>query len=168
MSKIYIGSSNPVKILAVKSVAKDWDVISQEVASRVCKQPFSDQETIQGALNRAQGLPHDGLRIGLEAGVEEINNQLFLVNWGVLIDEDNQVYYAGGARLPLPQVVGDELKKTNEELAEVIDRLYQTKDIKHKEGAISIFTANEVKRIDIFIHIVKLLIGQYKAKKKED
>ncbi len=164
MTKAYLGSTNQVKIAAVKTVLKNYEVISYDVDSKVSCQPFSDDETIKGALNRAKQLPIDGLRIGLEAGVQEINQQLFLVNWGVLIDQEDNTYIAGGTRILLPLVVQQELYKKTKELAIIIDELYNTKDIKHHEGAIGLFTAGEVTRIDIFIHIVKLLYGQYKAK----
>jgi inosine/xanthosine triphosphatase len=164
MSKIYVGTTNHVKIAAVKKVAKEYEVVGLEVDSGVSKQPFSDQETIQGATNRALALPQDGLRIGLEAGVQPLNGELYLVNWGVLIDEDHHVYVAGGTRLPLPTPVARALELRTDELATIIDHLYQTSDIKHHEGAIGILTNGLVHRIDIFEHIVKLLLGQYQVK----
>ena len=47
-----------------------------------------------------------------------------------------------------------------------MDAFLKTEDIKHKEGAIGFFTKNLVKRKDIFVHIVKLLYGQYLRRKK--
>lgn len=164
MSKVYVGSTNPVKLKAVATVFSDFEVIGLDVDSKVGNQPLSDQETIKGAINRAQSLPRGHLRIGLEAGVEESLGILFLVNWGVLIDEDDHHYYAGGTRIPLPKFIKDKLFYEKKELATVIDEYYQTTNIKHHEGAIGIYTNSLVKRIDIFIHIVKLLYGQYLAK----
>ena len=53
MSKIYIGSKNPAKIAAVEEVFINYSIISQDVDSGVSCQPIGDEETIQGALNRA-------------------------------------------------------------------------------------------------------------------
>lgn len=167
MNKCYLGSQNNVKLDAVKEVLSDFEVIGLSVDSKVSKQPLSDEETIQGALNRALSLPKDGLRIGLEAGVHIHNDKLFLVNWGVLIDFDYNVYYAGGTRIPLDEFIKDKLFREKKELAEVMDEYLNTSGIKFKEGAIGYFTNNYVKRKDIFIHIVKLLYGQYERSKNK-
>lgn len=161
MFKAFVGTTNRVKIEAVKAVLTEYDVIGIEVNSGIGPQPKSDEETILGAYNRAQGLPQGGLRFGLEAGVEKHNGMIFLVNWGVLIDEDDNVYYGGGTRLPLPQAIGERLYHEEVELATLIDEYYHREDIKHQEGAVGILTNNYVRRVDIFIHIVRILYGQY-------
>ena len=165
MSKVYIGSINPVKLSAVKEVFHDYQVIAEKSDSYVGNQPKSDQITVQGAINRAKSLPSDGLRIGLEAGVEWFRNQWFLVNWGVLIDEEERVFYAGGTRIPIPEMIGKQLDSSNKELAELMDEYYRVENIKHKQGAIGILTNNRIKRVDIFIHIALLLRGQYESHK---
>lgn len=161
MPKCYLGSQNNVKLAATKEVLINFEVVGLNVDSKVGKQPLTDEETIQGALNRALCLPKDGLRIGLEAGVELHGDILFLVNWGVMIDLDDNIYYAGGTRVPMDSFIKDKLFNENMELADVMDEYLHTEGIKHKEGAIGYFTNNEVKRKDIFVHIVKLLYGQY-------
>lgn len=167
---VYLGSTNPVKIASCEEVLNPlgYEVIGLNVNSGVNKQPLSDEETIKGAINRALQLPTNGLRFGLEAGVEWHNKQLFLVNWGVLIDEANNYYYAGGTRIPLPEDFNDYILIKNLELSDIMDLFYQKENIKHQEGAIGFFTNNLVKRIDIFTHIVKLLIGQYFKKMEEN
>ncbi|HNZ50303.1 MAG TPA: DUF84 family protein [Bacilli bacterium] len=167
MRKCYVGSQNRVKLLAVKRVLKNYEVIGFEVNSQVSKQPKSDLETIQGAVNRALCLPKDGLRIGLEAGVQLHEERLFLVNWGVLIDEYEHQYMAGGTRIPLPDFMKEALLEQGRELAEVMDEYTHSSNIRQKQGAIGVFTNNLVKREDIFIHIVKLLYGQYKRGENE-
>ncbi len=44
---------------------------------------------------------------------------------------------------------------------------FHDQDIRLKQGAIGIFTNNQIKRVDIFIHIVKLLYGEYLYKMKK-
>ena len=109
MTKCYLGSQNIVKLDAVKEVLIDYEVIGINVDSKVGSQPLSDDETLKGALNRALALPKDGLRIGLEAGVQLQNDILFLVNWGVLIDNLDNTYYAGGTRIPMDDFIKDKL-----------------------------------------------------------
>lgn len=165
MCKVYVGSKNNVKLSACKLVLNDFEVIGYNSNSKVSSQPKTDEETITGAINRAKDIPYEGIRIGLEAGVHKCMDNLYLVNWGVLIDENNNIYIAGGTRIPLPRFVEEKIYSTNMELAEIMDEYFNTIDIKHNEGAVGVFTSGQVKRVDIFIHIVKLLYGQYLAKR---
>lgn len=165
IKKAYVASTNEAKVNACLEVLKDYEIVSIKTDSLVSLQPKTDEETIQGALNRARSLPSDGLRIGLEAGVSFHNDKLFLVNWGVLIDEDGNEYYAGGTRITLPDYVKDGIFNEGKELADIMAERFKDTDIRGKQGAIGIFTNMQVKRVDIFIHIVKLLYGEYLYKK---
>lgn len=157
--KIYVGTTNNAKLAAVKEVLSEFEVIGIKVDSKVSNQPKSDEETITGAYNRAKALPH-GFRLGLEAGVHETLGEMYLTNFGVLIDEDDNVYYAGGTRLPLPREVVEGIM-AGYELADVMTQITKDKETRNRDGAIGYFTNEQVVRKDIFTHIVKLLYGQY-------
>lgn len=161
--KLYVGSINRVKVSAVVEALKDFDVniIPFEATSEVGAQPIGDEQTLQGAINRAKSLPENGLRIGLEAGVSLLNNQLYLINYGVLIDENNKIYTAGGTKLPLPDAIKELIFDKGLELADAMKEYYNVEGIKHQNGAVGYFTCDLVKRKEIFIHITKLLYGQY-------
>src|SRR3954447_23101811 len=101
--KIIIGSKNPAKITAVQNSFRQEDnqFISIDVPSGVNDQPFSDEETIRGAINRAVGALKQGngdIGIGLEGGVHETSHGLLLCNWGALAANDREPVIAGGAR----------------------------------------------------------------------
>lgn len=166
--KLYVGSINRVKVSAVVEALDDFDlnIIPFEATSEVGPQPIGDEQTLQGAINRAKSLPTNGLRIGLEAGVTLLNNQLFLVNFGALIDEDGELYVAGGTRIPLPEHIKKLILEDKLELADAMEQTYKVEGIKHQNGAIGYFTNDLVKRKEIFIHITKLLYGQYLYKQK--
>lgn len=166
--KLYVGSINRVKVSAVVEALDDFDlnIIPFEATSEVGPQPIGDEQTLQGAINRAKSLPTNGLRIGLEAGVTLLNNQLFLVNFGALIDEDGELYVAGGTRIPLPEHIKKLILEDKLELADAMEQTYKVEGIKHQNGAIGFFTNDLVKRKEIFIHITKLLYGQYLYKQK--
>ncbi|HKM30150.1 MAG TPA: DUF84 family protein [Bacilli bacterium] len=166
MNKIYLGSLNAAKLQAVKEAIPGYAVIGIAVDSKVKCQPLDDAETMTGAYNRAIALPKDGLRIGLEAGVNMHENVMFLVNWGVLIDEEDKVYYAGGTRIPVPLNVKRGILEEGKELADVMAAYSDIENIREKAGAIGYFTCNQVTRSDIFVHIVKLLYGQYLHKEE--
>lgn len=167
--KAYLGSKNIVKLNATTEVLSQfgYEVIGLDVDSMVSAQPKNDEETLTGAYNRANSLPKDGIRIGLEAGVELLHNDLYLTNFGVLIDEENNIYKAGGTRIVLPIEIKKMIFEEGLELSDAMEKYFNTLDIKHKEGAIGYFTKNLVVRKDIFTHIVKLLYGQYLYKKEK-
>lgn len=169
--KIMIGSKNPAKIQAVKNTFHDGDFefVSLDIASGVKDQPFSDEETINGAVNRAVTALQQGngeIGIGLEGGVQETSHGLLLCNWGALASTDHEPIIAGGARLLLPEEIAQRLR-TGEELGPVMDDYAKMKNVRKNEGAIGIFTNGVINRIEMFTHIMNLLVGQYHYKKKK-
>lgn len=172
--KIIIGSKNPAKIQAVKQVFtnQQYTFAAVDVSSGVSDQPFSDEETIKGAVNRAKQALIQGkgqIGIGLEGGVEETAYGLFLCNWGALVTENTfeSPIIAGGARILLPEEVAKRLR-SGDELGPVMDMYTEKQDIRKNEGAIGIFTAGAIQRPDMFSHIVKLLLGQYHYQRKQN
>lgn len=169
--RIIIGSKNPVKIQAVKQIFSfdDHEFIAVDVSSGVSEQPFSDEETIKGAVNRAteallQGKGHIG--IGLEGGVQDTSFGLFLCNWGALVTGDSQPIIAGGARILLPDDIAARLK-SGEELGPVMDDYTKKQNIRKNEGAIGVFTNGVIDRAEMFSHVTKLLLGQYQYRLKD-
>lgn len=163
--KIIIGSKNPAKIKAVHAVFQSYqaEFTSLNVSSGVRDQPFSDEETIKGAINRAFAALKEGdgeIGIGLEGGVQETEYGLFLCNWGALVEEGKPPIVAGGARVPLPEAVAVRLL-AGEELGPVMDDYTNKEDIRKKEGAVGIFTNGQISRSEMFAHVMKLLVGQY-------
>ncbi|HLS09420.1 DUF84 family protein [Lentibacillus sp.] len=166
---IVIGSKNPAKIAAVKDVFTQDVVGSAGAPSLVRDQPFSDTETRQGAINRAVGslkTVSADIGIGLEGGVMYVDDRLYLCNWGALITNDNEIFTASGARILLPPEIEDELKK-GIELGDVMDAYAKRQDVRKKEGAIGIFTNDRISRKTMFVHVVKLLHGQWEYWKQK-
>lgn len=165
--KIAIGSTNRAKKLAVEKAIEEAnlkaDIVTLSVPSGVKEQPFSDEETRQGAVNRAIAVLQEAeahLGIGLEGGVMETEEGLLLCNWGALAIKDHSVITAGGARILLPEEVAEQLRK-GEELGPVMDQFTAREGIRQHEGAIGVFTNGLVTRDEMFFHIAKLLLGQF-------
>ena len=163
-----IGSTNQAKVNAVKKVLTMHytEAIFAEISvpSGVADQPFGDDETKTGAINRAIAAAStiDGsMGIGLEGGVKLIGRQMYLCNWGALVMTDGMIFTAGGAQIPLPDEIAKELN-AGKELGPVVDQYFKTNGIRQKEGAIGMFTMQVVNRDDLFEHIMKLLVGQMK------
>jgi inosine/xanthosine triphosphatase len=171
--KIIIGSNNPAKVAAVKNAFhyQQTEFLSLDVPSGVSEQPFSDDETIKGAINRAVGALEKGngeIGIGLEGGVQESPHGLLLCNWGALASKEREPIIAGGARFLLPEEIANRLR-TGEELGPVMDDYAKQENVRKNEGAVGIFTNGLINRSEMFSHIMNLLVGQYhyqKASKK--
>ncbi|WP_077621256.1 DUF84 family protein [Sediminibacillus massiliensis] len=161
--KITVGSLNPAKVNSVRNVFPDAEIKEMDVSSKVSLQPFSDEETLEGAVNRARECASSNqsdIGIGLEGGVMEIGDELFLCNWGALVNHQGDTYLASGARIPLPTEVAEQLQK-GIELGPVMDEYSQKQDVRKKEGAVGIFTNELISREEMFTHVLKLLKGQY-------
>lgn len=159
---IIVGSTNRAKIGAVKAIFPNHSIIPIKAPSNVSSQPFSDEETRQGAINRAKQclqIQKGDLGIGLEGGVMYIDEQLFLCNWGALVTDKGRIFTASGARIVLPDKIKQNLE-LGYELGDIMDDYASQKDVRQNEGAIGIFTNNLVTRKELFVHIVKLLRGQ--------
>ncbi|WP_342468894.1 DUF84 family protein [Ureibacillus sp. FSL K6-3587] len=165
--KVAIGTLNRAKALAVQNVINtyfdDVEFLEVDVPSNVSNQPFSDEETRQGAINRAlNALEATGadLNFGLEGGVREMEGIMYCCNWGALALKNGQVLTAAGALFMLPEEIAEKLRD-GKELGPVMDEYANEKGTRHHKGAIGILTANLISRTEMFEHIVKILVGQY-------
>jgi len=162
--KVIVGSKNLAKIRAVKEIFTDMTVVTKDVPSNVSAQPFSDEETRKGAINRAikclENESDDVLAIGLEGGVTYINQDMYLCNWGALVNINQDIYTASGARILLPQIISDQLRE-GLELGDIMATLTNNQKVRHYEGAIGTLTNHFVSRKEMFAHVVNILRGQW-------
>lgn len=170
--KIIIGTQNIAKIDAIQKAFSSYinsesEFISLDVESLVSAQPISDDETLRGAVNRAKNALNQQqghAAIGLEGGVKWVNHQLYLCNWGALVTAEGEVFTASGAGVPLPVEIAEGIKE-GKELGPLMDNYTNRQGIRHKEGAIGVFTNGMVTRSQMFEHIVVQLIGQWTRQK---
>ncbi|MCM3743657.1 DUF84 family protein [Sporosarcina luteola] len=166
--KFIIGSTNQAKVKAARAVIESHfpgsGLFAVKVPSGVKDQPFSDEETRTGALNRAANAANEekaAIGIGLEGGVRIIGSEMFVCNWGALVLPSGKSFTAGGAQIPLPEEISLELNK-DRELGVVVDEYFNASGIRYSDGAIGMFTAQAVTRDKLFEHVMQLLIGQLK------
>lgn len=147
--KIVVASRNPVKLRAVESAfqqvfaGEPLDVGSTEVLSGVSDQPVTDDETRRGARNRARNAreaePEARFWVGLEGGIETIDNQLIAFAWMAILGVDGRIGEARTVTLPLPPAV-KALVDEGLELGEANDRVFSTANSKQKGGAFGLLT----------------------------
>ncbi len=165
--QVSIGTKNKAKTAAIENIVNNYfeqvTYIQLDVPSNVSEQPRSDEETRQGAINRAvNSLNETGadFNFGLEGGVRIIDGLMYCCNWGALALKDGKVITAAGALFILPEKVANEIR-AGKELGPVMDIYTNEKGIRHNKGAVGVFTADLIDRTEMFEHIVKILIGQY-------
>lgn len=164
---IAIGTTNKAKTEAVEVIARKYfeDSIFTHVkaASEVSDQPISNVETRLGAMNRAKNAmitTGAQLAFGLEGGVTEIDDDMYVCNWGALTVAGGETFTAAGAQIILPKEIAQEIR-AGRELGPVMEEFTKRRDIRQGTGAVGIFTQGLVSRQMMFEHIVSLLIGQY-------
>lgn len=164
-TEIAIGSTNPVKIQAVRNALIDekMHVVSCAGSSNVRSQPLSDEETLQGAINRAKNClekTDSTLAIGLEAGVVFLQDNLYLCHWGAIVDRHQNIYFTNGPLILLPLEYW-KLLQEGQSLEDIMHHSTGIENLGTKSGAIGIFTNNKLNREEVMTQIAKILLGQY-------
>ncbi|MFJ7953153.1 DUF84 family protein [Lysinibacillus sp. NPDC096418] len=164
---IAIGTTNKAKIGAVEVIAKQFFEQAKftyyKAPSGVSEQPMTTEETRQGAINRAKNtlaVTDATLSFGLEGGVMEIEDNMYVCNWGALAVANGTIFTAAGAQIVLPEEIAREIR-AGKELGPVMEAFTQRRDIRQQAGAVGIFTQGLVERQAMFEHIVSLLVGQF-------
>lgn len=170
----FVGSSNPVKLNAVRSaISEQWSeaqVVGYEVESGVSSQPLNDEETQTGAINRAlaalsAGLkefadvdPDECLGVGLEGGVTPWHEELWSTVWGAVVDPAGNVFTANGARMKIPDSIAAPILEGGE-MGPVVSQIVGVADVRKKQGMIGVVTKDFVNRTTEYGAIAKLAIG---------
>jgi inosine/xanthosine triphosphatase len=164
--KAVVGSTNPVKIAATRGVLRrvygaGISIAGLPVDSGVSKQPWGDEETLRGALNRAEAAlasARGELGVGLEGGLVEIESRVFTCAWCAVARVDGAIGIGGGANLLLPPAVAWAVR-AGAELGPTMDELTGLRNTKHRRGAIGILTQEYLDRQEAYEHILTLALA---------
>lgn len=147
--KIVVASRNPVKVGATTQAFQTLfpdavlDVTSVNVESGVGDQPDSDEATRRGARMRALGAreanPEADFWVGLEGGIEVVDDQLMAFAWMAVQGRVGDISEARSTTLPLPPEV-KKLVASGLELGEANDRVFSTVNSKQAGGAYGLLT----------------------------
>ena len=147
--KVVVASRNPVKVGATTQAFQTLfpdavlDVTSVNVDSGAGDQPDSDEATRQGARTRAlksrEARPDADFWVGLEGGIEIVDDQLMAFAWMAVQGRVGDVSEARSTTLPLPPAV-KKLVVSGLELGEANDRVFSTVNSKQGGGAYGLLT----------------------------
>lgn len=170
MKKVVVASENPAKINAVTGgfgkIFPDEDFIFQpvNVNSGVSEQPFSDQETFQGALNRAlraKDLVQEAdYWVGIEGGTDYFGRDLSAFAWMVITDGNRMGKGKTGAFI-LPPAITD-LIHQGMELGEADDVFFNRINSKRENGAIGILSGDIITRMQLYEQAVIMALIPFK------
>lgn len=146
---IVIASHNPAKVRAVREAfsrqfpGENTEYFPVGLASGVSDQPRSDDETRTGARNRAcnacEQFPDADFWVGLEGGIDSIDDYLMAFAWMAVLGPGGRIGEARTVTLPLPPAVRD-LVEQGMELGDANDRVFSTVNSKHEGGAFGLLT----------------------------
>jgi inosine/xanthosine triphosphatase len=165
---IAVGSTNPVKIAAVRAVlgplAPHARIEGVAVPSTVADQPFGDDETIRGALARATAariVAQAQLGVGIEGGVvEQDDGSMRTCAWAVIVDAAGRSGVGGSLAMPLPDRVAAMIRE-GLELGHAMDRLIGEQNTKHGKGAVGILTGGLVDRQQAYEVLVSYAAARF-------
>lgn len=165
--RVAVGSTNPVKVAAVRQmVALAWpgaQVAAVAAESGVSDMPASDEEGRRGALARARAALAAGqadLGLGLEGAVGEQDGGMYLTNWVAVVARDGRSSVTHGGLLPLPACIAERVR-AGDELGPVIDEYSGQANSKQHQGAAGFLTAGLLPRERAFEVAVALALAPF-------
>ncbi|HLD88694.1 MAG TPA: inosine/xanthosine triphosphatase [Candidatus Nanoarchaeia archaeon] len=155
--KITIGSTNDVKVEAVREVIHDYDILSNaevngiDVNSEVSEQPKSLNETIHGAMNRAKNAFRDcNYSFGIESGLMQVpNTKTGYMDVCACVIYDGKDYHIGlSSAFEYPHEIARLVFKDGLGISQAAYRTGLTKNPKvgSAEGVIGILTRGRLPR----------------------
>jgi inosine/xanthosine triphosphatase len=169
-SRFVVGSTNPVKISAVRAVlSRAWPDARCEglaVPSGVPDQPWGDEETQRGAEGRARAAlasSNADLAVGLEGGVVALpDGTIRTCAWAVAVDRAGTRGIGGSLSVPVPASVAARLR-AGEELGYAMDAVARTVGTKYGSGAVGILTAGLIDRQRAYEPLVTYALAPWLA-----
>ena len=172
VSIIAVGSTNPVKIRAVKNIARKISphaqIIALEVPSGVPAQPRGDKQTQRGAINRARAARRAAKAdwgVGLEAGIVVNEFGTMTCAWVAIVDRTGRIGIGGSTNLLLPRQIASRLKR-GVELGDAMDEFAKIRGVKRKMGAIGVLTRGLFDRQKSYEFIFALAAARFLWKEK--
>jgi inosine/xanthosine triphosphatase len=163
---VIVGSRNPVKISCTDGgfhqvFEGTYLVEGLNVSSDIEAQPFGDEQTYQGAFNRANNskivFPEADFWVGIEGGVEKFKGELAAFAWVVIMDKKGKIGKAKTSLFFLPKAIAD-LVNGGMELGAADDQFFKQENSKEKDGAVGILTKGALDRKNYYQQAVMLAL----------
>ncbi len=162
-----------VRVALERLAALPWpgepvEIAPVAAASGQADTPLSAAEALEGARSRAHAAltatPGAAMALGLEGGVEVLMReplQAVLRNWALAWDGRREGI-GSSAGILLPEEVAAAVL-AGEDLASVIDRHAQERDVRSRQGAFGVLTAGVLTRADAYAQAVLTALAPWYA-----
>lgn len=155
--RVAVGSTNPVKIKAVRNVLgelfRNLRVEGVNVGPEIPPQPIGQETIIKGAIDRARHALSAGgfdIGVGIEAGlvpIAQVNSGFVDMQWCAIVDKCGRVTLGHGAGFEYPPAVIDEVLEKNVEVGKIMERLTGIKQIGKRMGTIGYLSHGKLDRV---------------------
>jgi len=164
--KVIVASKNPVKINCVLSgftqmfLNEPLEVKGIATSSGVSDQPMTNQETLQGAKNRAANAKNEVVDadfwIGIEGGIEETPDGMEAFAWVVILSSNKKGQSRTSTFYLPPEVKA--LVLNGMELGYANDQVFAKTNSKRKGGAVGSLTNGLLGRTEYYVQAVILAL----------
>jgi|GEM_PF-883859 len=171
--QIAVGSENKAKNLAVLKAFRTafpkatLQIKGFNVESGIADQPTTDEESIQGAINRANGalarLATAQYGVGLEGNTVTIADRMYLHGWVAIVERDNDTPGIGhSSGLELPQNLRDGIEAGGE-LGPLLQEMLGDEDnkIRHTLGTNGVLSDGLYTREQEFIDATTVALARF-------
>ena len=164
--RVAVGTTSEIKLQAVVGALSKAGFVAEmrgyPTLSDVPKQPFSREEIMEGAKNRAVGAIFEDKQadygIGIESGIFREGSLYFEIASCVIVDKNKEVAGVSfSAAVETPRSIVDKIKEKNSEAGVVVAEITgnPTKD------PISYYTGGKTSRADILQDAVLLALSRH-------
>jgi inosine/xanthosine triphosphatase len=166
--KFALGTTNKAKEKAVREWSEsegivDFELNCVKVESGVSDMPMSDEECIDGAINRAKNSLLEDLDaeygIGMEGGVSTINDTMFLCGWVAIVNREGKAGIGCSGHIEVPDSIRVEIEN-GKELGPLLGEMHE-RDVRNNEGAWGIFTNGRITRSDSFLNSLTFAFAKF-------
>lgn len=169
--KIAVGTQNKAKLKAVADWAErvfkdkigDFEVVGVEADPGVSRMPMTVDEMRTGARNRAidamSKVEGANVGIGLEGGVETLDEVMYLSGWAAIVDENDMVGLGSAGHVEMPADIAEELKN-GAELGNLMAKIHE-RDVRNNDGTFGILTDGYISRSEAFEYALTCAFTKY-------
>lgn len=168
--QLAVGTKNKAKLDAVQTafgkVYSHVETHGFDVESGIAEQPRTDEESIQGAINRAQAalarLATANYGVGLEGNVVTISGRMFLHGWVAVIDRENTIGLGHSSGMELPESMRREIDD-GAELGPLLQARLNDHDnqIRQTVGTNGILSNGLYTRVDEFVDATTVALAKF-------
>ena len=169
--RVIVASQNPVKVQSTRTGFSDlfpnidWDVQGFSIPSGVSDQPMSDEETLEGATNRAMNAkkqyPQAHFWVGIEGGCAIQDQQMWVFAW-VVVCSRGRVSKAKTSMFSLPDNIS-KLVQEGFELGVATDMIFGKENTKHSQGVVGMLSKGLIDRTQYYAQPMILALTSFEG-----